>query len=131
MWKFSGAVLGALMISFSSGALEPADPVSFCQRFIGEKEIVRCQERTSRDNVDWYAASLCNLQKEDTAFWKCWDSVKDKAVNPQALQACAADIDASDDERQRCLLKTLNTRAPASASPAAIFQPLKKKSGSN
>ena len=103
-------------------ALEPANPSGFCDRFIGEKDIAQCKERTEKDDVDWYAAAVCNLQKDDGAFWKCWDSVKGKSFNPQALDACGEDKDLSDDARLACVNKAQTGRLPASEGDNGIFQ---------
>lgn len=123
--------LFAFLLPLAAWTLEPSDPVSYCDRFLSDKDILKCQERTAKENVDWYAAALCNLQKEDVAFWACWDSAKDKAINPQALQTCAADIEASDQDRQKCLTASFNSRTPASSDSSAIFQPLKNPGKTN
>lgn len=107
-------------------SLEPADPVSFCHRFIDQNAIETCQMRTAKENVDWYAAAICNMQKEDSAFWSCWDSVKDKSINLQVLKKCD-DSEFGDDQRQACVESSLNSRSPASANSADLFQPLKTK----
>lgn len=106
-------------------ALEPANPSGFCDRFVGEKEIAQCKERTEKDDVDWYAAAVCNLQKEDKAFWSCWDSVKGKAFNPQALEKCGEDRDLSDEQRQSCVNDANKARVPASEKSKDLFQPLR------
>ena len=116
-------------VPFLSLALEPVHPESVCNRFIGETDIKSCETRAQKDNVDWYAVSLCNLQKEDSAFWACWDQVKDKKIKPQALKSCVGDENFSDEQRQSCLEGALsNGRMPASSeSKSDIFQPLKIK----
>ena len=108
-------------------AIEPADPVGFCSRFIDSKEQAKCEERSSKENIDWYAAAICNLQKEDGAFWICWDGAKDKTFNPQALEKCEANAEFTDDERQACVNAASSARRPASNEAAEIFQPLKTK----
>lgn len=107
-------------------AIEPANPAGFCDRFIGEKEIESCKERTEKDEVDWYAGAVCNLQKEDKAFWACWDSIKGKSFNPQALDKCGEDKDLSDDQRQSCINDARGARKPASEQND-LFQNLKFK----
>jgi len=44
-------------------AIEPSNPQGFCERFIADSDIKTCQERTKKEEVDWYAATVCNLQK--------------------------------------------------------------------
>lgn len=104
-------------------ALEPTNPQGFCDRFVGEKDVQQCKERTQKEEVDWYAATVCNLQKEDGAFWKCWDSIKGQSFNPAALDRCGEDKDLSDIQRQDCVTTARAGREPASQN--AAFQALK------
>lgn len=105
-------------------ALEPTNPSNLCDRFIGEKDIAQCKELTEKDEVDWYAGTVCNLQKEDKAFWECWNTVKGKKMNPQALDRCAETVDLTDEQRLECVRKSFDQRKPASDSSAVPFQPL-------
>lgn len=107
-------------------ALEPTNPQGFCDRFIAEKDISLCQKRTNEE-VDWYAATVCHLQKEDSAFWSCWDSIKGKSFNPQALEKCGEDKDLSDNQRQACINGADKGRKPASFIPNLPFQKLEIK----
>ncbi|MEK2645842.1 hypothetical protein [Bdellovibrio sp. BCCA] len=107
-------------------AIEPASPSGYCERFIGEKDIQSCKERTEKEDVDWYAGAVCNLQKDDAAFWICWDSVKGKSFNPQALEKCGEDKDLSDEQRQSCVNDAKGARKPAS-DDNDLFQKLKFK----
>lgn len=116
-------------IPFIAFALAPTNPAVLCERFIGEKDMETCKARTDKESVDWYAATVCNLQKEDAAFWKCWDSVKDQKISPQALISCGENEQLTDPQRQNCVNKALlGERSPASSEkhPAAkSFQDLK------
>ncbi|MDG0816217.1 hypothetical protein [Bdellovibrio svalbardensis] len=103
-------------------ALEPTNPQGFCDRFLGEKDVVKCKERTQKEEVDWYAATVCNLQKEDSAFWSCWDSIKGQSFNPASLDHCGEDKDLTDAQRQECIVSARAGREPASS---ATFQALK------
>ncbi|AHZ84857.1 hypothetical protein [Bdellovibrio bacteriovorus] len=105
-------------------ALEPTNPAGFCERFIGEKEINECHERTKSENVDWYAATVCHLQQDDKAFWACWDSIQGQSYNPAELSKCGENTEASDTQRQSCIDAARGGRKPASVAP---FQPLKLK----
>lgn len=120
------SLLAIFVIPVIALALEPSDPASFCSRFLDQTEIELCQSRAASENIDWYAGSVCNMQKEDPAFWKCWDSVKDKTINLQALKKC---VDSEgDNERQVCVNNSLSSpRSPASNNSSGIFQPLKTK----
>lgn len=100
-------------------ALEPTNPQGFCDRFLGEKDVLKCKERTQKEEVDWYAATVCNLQKEDAAFWSCWDSIKGQSFNPASLDHCGEDQELSDMQRQECVVAARSGREPAS------FQSLK------
>lgn len=110
-------------------ALEPVNPENLCSRFIGDDDIKSCEQRTQKETIDWYAASVCNLQKEDTAFWSCWDSLKDKKIQPRSLSSCVGNEAMSDEERQTCISQLFSTsgRAPAAQKSSDIFQPLKVK----
>ncbi|KYG63157.1 hypothetical protein AZI86_15740 [Bdellovibrio bacteriovorus] len=125
MSGIAGSLLAIFVIPVIALALEPSDPASFCSRFLDQTEIELCQSRAASENIDWYAGSVCNMQKEDKAFWKCWESVKDKTINLQALKKC---VDSEgDDDRQSCVNSALTPpRRPASDS-SGIFQPLKNK----
>jgi hypothetical protein len=109
-------------------AIEPTNPQGFCDRFISEKDLQLCLEKIKKEDVDWYAATVCNLQKEDPAFWTCWESIKNQAFNPALLEQCGEGKDLNDLERQHCLDGAKSTRAPADDSHKktnSLFQPLK------
>lgn len=120
------SLLAIFTIPLIALALEPSDPISFCDRFVAQDDIDHCQSKTASENVDWYVASICNMQKEDAAFWRCWESAKDRSINLQALKTCE-DAD-SDQKRQFCVeAALLPSRNPASTNKRALFQPLKTK----
>lgn len=105
-------------------ALEPTNPDGFCERFVGEKEISDCEQRTKNEDVDWYAATVCHLQEEDKAFWACWESIRGQSFNPGELSKCGEDPESNDSQRQSCIDGSRSQRKPASIAP---FQPLKLK----
>ncbi|WP_415063938.1 hypothetical protein [Bdellovibrio sp.] len=107
-------------------ALEPSNPAGFCDRFIADADVEFCKARIEKDEVDWYAATVCNLQNDDKAFWNCWDSIKGKSFNPQALEKCGETQDFSDEQRQNCVNGANSGRKPASHSDG-LYQPLKLK----
>lgn len=108
-------------------ALEPNNPKGLCDRFINDKDIEKCQERTKQEDVDWYAATVCNLQTENESFWNCWDSIKGKSFNPALLDHCSEDKDLDDSKRLTCLKSAITERSPETKnSPNKIFQPLAK-----
>ncbi|KYG63552.1 hypothetical protein AZI87_14180 [Bdellovibrio bacteriovorus] len=106
-------------------AIEPTNPSGFCDRFIGEKDIEACKTRTENEEVDWYAVTVCNLQKDDKTFWNCWESVKGKSFDPKALAQCTESEDSSDEDRQACVLKAGGNRKPASQNTSTPFQNMK------
>jgi hypothetical protein len=112
--KLIKSTLPITLIPLIALAIEPSNPEGFCERFIREADIKKCEERTKNDDVDWYAATICNLQKDDKAFWKCWEGIKNQTFNPGKLDACGEQKDLSDLERQACLNTALNRRSPAS-----------------
>lgn len=117
------------MFSLAAQALEPVNPLGLCSRFIAEEDIQNCEKKLGKDNVDWYAATACSLQKDDEAFWKCWKLVKGKSFNPRKIEKCGEGYELSDQGRLECLKKALGKRAPSSVSVDSkeIFQPLKKQ----
>ena len=128
----AGSLLAILTVPVVALALEPADPASYCSRFLEQTEIENCQSRAAAENIDWYAGAVCNMQKEDKAFWKCWETVQDKSINLQALKKCADSGNDSDEERQACVKSSLSSssgspRRPASTNSSDLFQPLKSK----
>ncbi|QDK45912.1 hypothetical protein DOM22_12505 [Bdellovibrio sp. ZAP7] len=104
-------------------ALEPTNPPGICDRFVGEKDAEQCREKVQKnENVDWYAVTVCNLQKDDSQFWKCWDSIQGQSYNPQALEKCGEEKELSDTQRFECVSTARSDRKPASQQ--ANFQPL-------
>ncbi len=120
-------LLAIASVPLIAWALEPANPSGFCDRFIGEEDIATCKKKTEADDVDWYAATVCNLQTEDKAFWICWDSIKGRAFSPQALEKCGEDSAMDDLQRQKCVDDSRQNRSPSSVN--RLFQPLIFKSG--
>ncbi len=117
-----------LFIPFLTLAIEPINPHSLCERFVGEDDQKSCDARMKNDDVDWYAATVCSLVQDDQQFWSCWDKIKGVRFNPAQLDLCADDQKLKDSERIDCLTKAQLTRVPASEKPAAgEFQPLKIK----
>ncbi len=105
-------------------ALEPTNPPGICDRFAGEKDAEQCREKVQKnENVDWYAVTVCNLQKDDGQFWKCWDSIQGQAFNPQSLDKCGEESEMSDVQRLTCMESARSDRKPASQH--ANYQPLK------
>ena len=122
------SLLLVALIPLITLAIEPSNPQGFCERFIAESDIKTCQERTKKEEVDWYAATVCNLQKDDQAFWSCWDSIKGQAFNPAQLEHCGEGKDLNDGERQTCVNAAISNRSPAAKSDSkknSYFQSMK------
>ncbi|MEK2688356.1 hypothetical protein [Bdellovibrio sp. GT3] len=109
-------------------AIEPTNPPGVCDRFIGESEAKACQEKMQNNqNVDWYAVTVCNLQKDDQQFWKCFDSIQNQAFNPGSLDKCGEETEMTDAQRLSCMDSARSDRKPASQN--ANYQSLKVKKG--
>jgi len=117
---FHSFVLVAL-IPLIALALEPTNPPGICDRFTSAADIEQCNSRTAKDDVDWYAVTVCNLQKDDQSFWKCWDSIQEQSFNPATLDKCGEESEMTDIKRQECVNSSRGNREPASK---ATFQPL-------
>ena len=109
-----------LFIPFLTMAIEPVNPHTLCERFVGEDDQKSCDARMKKDDVDWYAATVCSLMQDDTQFWNCWDKIKGASFNPDAVEKCADDSAMKDAERVACIDK-----ARVGRNPASEFQPLK------
>lgn len=115
-----------LAIPLFTMALEPSNPASLCDRFVGDTEIQACEEKTKNADVDWYATTVCNLQSDSSAFWSCWSEIQDTKFSPAALDKCAEDRSLTDETRLACLKKAKAGRQPASL-PNSEFQSLQIK----
>lgn len=128
---FKSLILIAL-VPLITLAIEPMNPQGFCDRFLSDKDIEICKTKTEKDKdlVDWYAATVCNLQQEDSSFWTCWESIRGQSFNPAMLENCGDDNGLTDTERQNCLLKAKAQRLPASIKESSnneIFQKINTK----
>jgi hypothetical protein len=94
-----------LLIPLLTLALEPTNPSGLCDRFLGDKEKAQCMQKTTKEELDWYAASACSLQQEDRNFMGCLDEIKGASFNPEALELCAKTPEISDDTRLSCIKK--------------------------
>lgn len=119
-----------------AAALNPVEPSTLCERFIQKKEKRNCEEQAKKLDLDWYAATVCDLIESDTQFLKCWADVDGKIFSPPDLIDCASD-DLQDEERRSCLQKTslrvqASDRSPASQTKKRLknpsgYQPLEVK----
>ncbi|MBC7371427.1 MAG: hypothetical protein H7326_07680 [Bdellovibrionaceae bacterium] len=97
-----------LIIPIITLAIEPSNPIGICDRFIGEQEKAECVAKTSKSDLDWYAASACSLQQEDKNFHACINEIQQATFNPEALEICAKDSNMSDSQRFLCIRKVKN-----------------------
>lgn len=119
-----------------AAALNPVEPSTLCERFIQKKDKKNCEDQAKKLDLDWYAATVCDLIENDTQFLKCWAEVDGKIFSPPDLIDCVSD-DLQDDERRSCLQKTslkvqASDRSPASQSKKRLkdlsgYQPLEVK----
>lgn len=100
--------LGFLLIPLLTLAIEPNNPATYCDRFMGDNDKAQCVQKASNKELDWYASSACSLQQEDKSFLSCLDEIKGATFNPEALELCANPTDISDSARMSCLQKIKN-----------------------
>lgn len=100
--------LGFLLIPLLTLAIEPNNPTTYCDRFVGDDDKARCVQKASHKDLDWYASSACSLQEDDHSFLSCLDAIKGATFNPEALDLCANPTDLSDSARLSCLQKIKN-----------------------
>lgn len=107
-------------------AVTPTNPSSLCDRFVGEAEQKVCEVKTAKEEVDWYAATVCGQMSADGEFWKCWDKIKGAQFSPVQLDRCQSEHAATDADRITCVEKSRLPRSPASQkSGDGEFQSLK------
>lgn len=144
--------LAFLLIPLITLALEPNNPTSLCDRYVGDQDKTACLKKVSNMDLDWYAASACSLQQDDGQFTKCLDEIKSASFSPEALELCAKNPESTDSVRLGCLKKIKNKnytraqikscsesgnsgaiekclsqetpRTPASSAPQGIYQSL-------
>jgi hypothetical protein len=97
-----------LLIPLLALAIEPNNPITHCDRFIGDADKAACIEKSQKMQPDWYASAACSLQDEDKNFLVCLDEIKDGDYHPEALELCAQGREISDEARLHCLQKIKN-----------------------
>lgn len=100
--------LAFLLIPLITLAIEPSNPTSLCDRFLGDKDKATCMLKTTKNPLDWYASSACALQQDDKNFMSCLDEIKGATFNPEALELCAKSTEITDDARISCIKKIKN-----------------------
>jgi hypothetical protein len=108
MKKVTPLLLSSVFLSISVLALEPQNPATLCDRFIAPETKSLCEKKITKMSPDWYLASVCDKQFEDSEFWKCLELSQSKNFSPVALESCNAD-GVSDEKRLSCL-KNLATQ---------------------
>lgn len=95
-----------------AGALNPMSPATLCDRFIADRDKKTCELKAEKLDLDWYAATVCNLLESDDQFMRCWAEVDGKVFSPPDLIECVSD-DLLDEARRDCLNRvSLRTAAP-------------------
>ncbi|MNJ94741.1 hypothetical protein D3C87_124430 [compost metagenome] len=115
-----------LAIPLFTMALEPSNPASLCDRFVGDDEVQACEKKTHDSKVDWYAATVCNLQSDQASFWNCWSEIENARFSPAALDKCAENQSLDDVSRLACVKAAKAGRQPASVNNTE-FQSLQIK----
>ena len=90
-------------------ALEPQNPVSLCDRFLGAAQ-TECEQKMKDSKPDWYLATVCNLQFEDKLFYECLSLGGKQSFSPKALEACASH-EMNDADRMTCIQNSRSTLA--------------------
>jgi len=111
-----------LIIPLFTLALEPSNPIALCDRFEGA-EMKKCEQKMQKEEIDWYAATVCNLQKDKNSFWTCWNEARNTQFIPAKLEKCGEDKQLNDAQRLTCLKDAKADRVPASTKKS-IFQGL-------
>jgi hypothetical protein len=99
-------MLAIFLIAFSlqASAVDPVNPESLCDRFIKPTEKTACERSAKSLDLDWYAASVCNLVNDDQEFLNCWKKIDGQSYSPSDLASCA-ESDIKDTDRTLCLIR--------------------------
>jgi hypothetical protein len=117
----------SLFFTFQIFAIEPQNPASLCERFIGEVQTLDCQNKIKKLSPDWYLAAVCGSLDSDENFWQCLNSGKDHNFAPVALSKCEGK-DINDDERLECIKNAgANSKNPAYQSGKPNMSKARKK----
>lgn len=129
------SLLFALMLMFvalpaMTQDLEPIQPESACDRFLGREEQEACFTAT-REAGDSYVVALCNDQFSNDEFMKCLENSKRFTFDPKKLGSCKND-EYSDQERVDCMnaVGSLRPDNDRKRLPASVKKTKKKKSKS-
>lgn len=96
-----GFLISTLFASVTCLALQPQDPKSLCDRFLGSDQTA-CEKKMTELKPDWYLATVCNRQFDDKLFYDCVLKGVRNTFSPVALQACDSD-ELGDTERMSCI----------------------------
>ncbi len=97
--------LPTILFAKTSTSIDPKNPVSLCERFIVPQAKAACEKKIEKWGPDWYLASVCEKQFDDSLFFNCLQLSQSKNFSPVALETCNAD-GLSDQERLSCLTKS-------------------------
>jgi len=130
-YALTAVILGfALLPGFARAiAIEPQDPASLCERFLGGAQD-SCAKKMKEMKPDWYLAAVCNLQSDDKLFYQCLSKGAKLSFSPRDLEPCSS-AELNDQERMNCIDKARTTLASSfqndkvSRRPASL--PAKKK----
>lgn len=125
------ALLSLLISSPAAFALDPQNPSTFCDRFLGELEKTNCEKRVKTLGPDWYLAKVCEKQFDDENFWGCLELSQRFNFNPKTLGPCE-DTGMTDTQRLLCveekaLRKNASIMEAYQRMPASSEKPTQKK----
>lgn len=117
MRNFLFLLMATVALSFvatTTHAADPQDPKAFCDRFVSPIDKEDCQKRVEKAKPDWYLASVCSKQYEDTAFYRCLELSQTHRFSPTKLEACS-NSDMNDSQRMTCIrtVATVNSSSEA------------------
>jgi hypothetical protein len=90
-----------LVFAVLAQALEPQDPKSLCDRFLGGDQ-ESCEKKVSELKPDWYLAAVCNRQFDDKLFYECIGLSAKHSFSPINLEPCDAQ-ELNDMDRMKCV----------------------------
>lgn len=115
-------ILSALLffsISFakpSSLEVEADNPLLVCDKMKIAENKKDCELKANQENLDWYAATMCGVIKDETLVIKCLNDIEGHKISPVSLKECEKKSK-TDDSLYTCI-SSLKSRSPASIAPA-------------
>lgn len=112
--SFAKPIVGSLEV-------EADNPLNICERMKDSEDKKNsdkqaCEVLANRENLDWYAATMCGVIKDDKKVIECWTQIEGSKMSPPQLKECEKKSK-NDDQLFACIV-ALGKRSPASIAPA-------------